>query len=147
MAQDPSGRFTGADLVEVWKSFDTPRAADRAYKAESWTEEQCRKWLRLPEDELRAKYQSPMKAMRKEGLEAALSVCWAQFVDAREEGCPQQRLKYFEQFQDECIELLDQITAREAELASTSTRNIFSTNLTPGAPSGGTPGAGPAPAG
>lgn len=144
LAQDPSGRFTGADLVETWKTFDTDAAADKAYKIESWVSEQCSRWLRSPLEEIGSPgwYQSPMKWMRKPGLESALSVVSYNYLTARQEGAPQKRLAVFEQFMDECVELIEQEIKREAELANTSTRNIFSTNLTPGASNGGTTGGG-----
>jgi hypothetical protein len=146
LVQDPASKASAGDLIEAWKAFDEKAVAQRIFAAQEWTETQCSKWLRLPEEKLRASFESPSKWMRKDGLETALSVCWKNFVDAREQEAPQTRLRYFEQFADECVELLNQEEQRQADLANTSTRNIFSTNLSPGASSGGPTGA-PGPAG
>ncbi len=137
LVQDPAAKATAADLIEAWKSYDEKAVERRIYAAQEWTETQCSKWLRLPETDLRGAYQSPSKWMRRDGLETALSICWKNMVDAREQDAPQSRLRYFEQFADECVELIQQDEQRQADLANTSTRNIFSTDLTPGATNGG----------
>lgn len=144
---DPAAQATAGDLIEAWKSFDEKHVEQRIFAVREWTERQCSKWLREPEEKLRGLYASPSKYMLKEGLQEALNVCWVQMVEAREEGAPQSRLKYFEQFADECVELIRQEEQRAADLANTSTRNIFSTNLTPGATNGGPTGTGTAPSG
>lgn len=146
LLQDPAGKFTGADLVATWKVYDEKSAEKTAYASEEWTEEQCGKWLKYPEDRLRAAYQSPSKWMMGDGLKSAMRICWRNYVQAREEGAPQTRLKYFEQFNDECFELIQQDEQRQADLQNTSTKNIFSTNLTPGAPNGGPTAGGTPPA-
>jgi hypothetical protein len=144
LVQDPAAKATAADLIEAWKSYDEKAVERRIYAAQEWTESQCSKWLRLPETELRSAYQSPSKWMRRDGLETALSICWKNYVDAREQEAPQSRLRYFEQFADECVELIQQDEQRQADLANTTTRNNFNTDLTPGAANVGTTGAGPA---
>ena len=137
LVQDPAAKATAADLIEAWKSYDEKAVERRIYAAQEWTESQCSKWLRLPETDLRAAYQSPSKWMRRDGLETALSICWKNMVDAREQDAPQSRLRYFEQFADECVELIQQDEQRQADLANNSTRTILSGDLPPGATNGG----------
>jgi hypothetical protein len=143
LVQDPAAKATAADLIEAWKSYDEKAVERRIYAAQEWTELQCSKWLRLPETDLRGAYQSPSKWMRRDGLETALSICWKNMVDAREQDAPQSRLKFFEQFADECVELIQQDEQRQADLANNSTRTILSGDLPPGATNVGATGASP----
>lgn len=146
LLQDPAGRFTGADLVETWKTFDESHAENKAYRIESAVERRCSKWLRATPEEMQAVdfYRSPLKAWRIEGLEAALSVCCANYEDAQEEGAPQNKLAFFERFMDEAVELIDQEKMREAEIQAEAMGKA-APPPTPGAPpnAGPTPGAAP----
>jgi hypothetical protein len=143
LLQDPAGRFTGADLVETWKTFDESHAENKAYRVESSVEGRCSKWLRATPEEMMQPnfYRSPLKWWRKEGLAAALSICSYEYDEAIDQGAPQNKLAYFERFMDECTELIDQEMQREAELAAMA----GGAPPPPGASSGGpaaTPGAG-----
>jgi hypothetical protein len=161
MLSDPAGRFTGRDLVETWKTFDVDHAVEQAYKIDEWVEEQCDRWLRSSPDQISQEgwYQSPAKWMQDEGLKSALRICSYNYLTARQEGAPLPRLQIFERFMDECVELIDQLAQRAADIQAqaagkaapalapmTGGPNDGQGGGPPG-PAGGAPGGGPIPAG
>lgn len=146
LLQDPAGRFSGSDLVETWKTFDIDRAEDKAYALEEWAQEQCSRWLRAPPDDLMQDsfYQSPTKWMRVPGLEAALATVQLEYLRARQDGAPLQRLAFFERFLDECVELIDQEKMRDAQIQAAAAGKGAGPAPVAGAQNGGaTPPTGP----
>ncbi len=147
LLSDPAGRFTGADLVETWKTFDDTRASQKAYAIDEWVEEQCSRWLRGTPEQYGEEgwYQSPSKWMMQPGLESALSITSTEFLRARQEGAPRQRLALFERFMDETTELIDQIKKHDAEIQALAAGKGPMAGSPPA--SGPAPGPAPAPGG
>lgn len=115
MAKDPSTMVTGRDVVEAMKTFDADRVEQQATAIDAIVEELCKRYRR--DDPNRPGfYQSPSKWWRIPGLESALRITAADHSQAQLDGVPNERLKYHEQFMDECVELIDKLKSREAEI-------------------------------
>lgn len=121
LLKDPSVQFTGADLVQTWKTLDVDKLTQQLFAIEEWVEEQHQRWLKSSPTEMARDtfYQSPAKWFRLEGLGTALRVTSAAYVWAKQDGAPPQRLKYFEKFMDECVHMIEAEEKRQATNAGT----------------------------
>lgn len=155
MAKDPATMVTGRDVVEAYKTFDSDRVEQQATALDSITEEYCKRWRR---DDPRSVgfYQSPSKWWRIPGLESALRIVAADHSRALLENVPAERLKYHEQFMNECVALIDALKMREAQIQAEAAMKVKASAQSsqpppvPGAAPGAAPGgpqAGGGPAG
>lgn len=119
MLQDPTIPFTGADMVQAWKTFDIDKLAEQLFAIEAWVENQHKRWLKSSPAVMKADsfYQSPMRWMGLDGLKTALRITSAQYLWSRQEGAPPDRLAYFEKFMDECVDLIQKEERRIAQNA------------------------------
>ncbi len=146
MAKDPATGVMGRDVVEAMKTFDNDRVEQQATQLDSLVEEYCKRWRRESKADLRdAFYNSPSKWWQLPGLQSALRIVAADHDRALLEGVPRDRLKYHEQFMNECVALIDQLKAREAEIMAgaamkASQPSVQSSQPVPGAAPGAAPG-------
>lgn len=117
MAKDPATMVTGRDVVEAYKTFDADRVEQQATALDSIVEEYCKRWRRDNPNSI-GFYQSPKKWWRIPGLESAVRIAAADHSRAELEGVPAERMKYHEQFMNECVAMIDQLKMREAEIAA-----------------------------
>jgi hypothetical protein len=145
MAKDPATMVTGRDVVEAMKTFDADRVEQQATAIDNIVEELCKRFRR---DNPRAPgfYQSPSKWWRIPGLESALRIMSADHSVAQLEGVPPGRIKYHEQFMNECVELIDQLKMREAEIMAAASAKASASVSSQAAPISPVPGPGNAPA-
>lgn len=153
MAKDPATMVTGRDVVEAMKTFDSDRVEQQATALDSLVEEYCKRWRRETKETLKdAFYQSPSKWWQIPGLQSALRICAADHSRAQLEGVPAQRLKYHEQFMNECVALIDALKMREAEIMAAGAMKASqasaqaSSQSVPGPAAGAAPGGGGGPA-
>ncbi len=114
---DPTVPFTGSDMVEVWKTLDIDRLAEELFAIEEWVQNQHKRWLKATKTDMTndAFYQSPSRWMGLDGLKTALRITAARYLWARQEGVPATRLRYFEKFNDECVDLIQKEELRIAQ--------------------------------
>lgn len=122
LLKDPAAAFTGSDMVKMWTTYDVKSLTDSVYVVQEWTEEQNERWLKSSKREIGADafYQSPPKWFRSEGFKVALGITMKAYLQAKQQGAPPDRLKLFEKFMDECVELIEAEERRMAQNAGNS---------------------------
>lgn len=114
--EDPTVTFTGADMAQFWKTNDVDHYSDELGAITAGVQRQMRQWRSLPLETARARYRSPAKYMTLNGLESALRVVVADYEDARDGKVPEDRLKLWEQYMDQCVALIRALKLDEAQL-------------------------------
>ncbi len=113
---DPSVQFTGADMAQLWKTWDTDSAGDELTGVTDGVRKQLRKWRMLPLAEAESKWRSPAKWMTIEGLQSALRIVVADYEDARDGNIPEDRLRLWENYMNQCVALIRALRLDEAKL-------------------------------
>lgn len=116
LLKDPTVQFTGADLVSAWKTYDVDQLADRAFALQEWCEEQAKKYVKVTKTELADPefYEPPEIWMQLSGLRLCLSIMSVAFLHARGDKVPQDRLRWFEKFCNDCVALIQSEEKRQA---------------------------------
>lgn len=115
---NPTVEFNGGNMVEMFKTFDTDRLADQAYAIDDWVREQVQRWRKAPASEMVKPtfYQPPERWMQIDQLQAALRILCYEFLKARQDKVPDDRLAWFEKFGNDTTLLVQQEQARLAAL-------------------------------
>jgi hypothetical protein len=128
---NPAVNFGGPEMVEMMKTFDLKRAEEEANSITDFVDEQVERWRKSPPSEVVKPtfYLGPERWWLMEGLKSALSrLTWA-FLNARRDGVPEPRLKWFEKFGNDTMGLIQEEERRIAELQTGG--------MPPGAEAGG----------
>ncbi len=115
---NPSVAFDGGNMVEMLKTFDTDRFAERAYALDAWTEEQIKRYQKAPLAEMQSRdfYQPPERWFQLDNLKTSLSIMTHAFLKARQAKVPRKRLNWYEKFCNDCVALIQQEEKRLALL-------------------------------
>lgn len=143
--QDPTVTFTGSDMAQFWKTYDVDSTSEELEAITGGVRKQLRKWRSLPLEQAEARYRSPAKWMTIQGLESALRTVVADYEDARDGNVPEDRLRLWENYMNQCVSLIRTLKMEEAKLAAVAAgkepRNVSETGTgtAPGAagPAGG----------
>lgn len=115
---NPAVPFGGPEMVELMKTFDLKRAEEEANAITDYVDEQVQKWRKAPQSEIIKPtfYLAPERWFQMEGLRSALKrLAWA-YLQARRDGVPDPRLRWFEKFGNDCVALIQEEEARIASL-------------------------------
>ncbi len=114
---NPAVPFGGPELVELMKTFDLKKAEEEANSITDYVDEQVQRWRKAPPSEMGKPtfYLAPERWFQTEGLKSALKRLAYAYLQARRDGVPDARLKWFEKFGNDCVAL---IQAEEARLAA-----------------------------
>ena len=114
---NPAVPFGGPEMVELMKTFDIKKAEEQANAVTDYLEEQVQRWRKAPPSEMAKPdfYLAPERWFQVDKLKSALSdLAWA-YLQARRDGVPETRLRWFEKFGNDCVAL---IQAEEKRLAA-----------------------------
>jgi hypothetical protein len=115
--KDPSVPFSGSDMVKLYSSYDTDHFADQVDEINSWVEEQIKRYLKTPQNEMGPTfYQPPERWMQMDNLKLALKTMTVAFLKARQARVPAPRQAWFEKFCTDCVSLIHEEEARVAAL-------------------------------
>ncbi len=150
--QDPSVQFTGADMAQFWKTYDVSSFSEELDGITDGVRRQLKKWRSPPLEQAQAEYRSPAKWFTIQGLESALRVVVSDYEDARDGKVPEERLRLWENYMNQCVSLIRTLKMEEAQLAAVASGKVpGGANVSPiqnpaagAAPGGGPPGGGPA---
>jgi hypothetical protein len=114
---NPAVEFNGGNMVEMFKTFDVKRAEQRANAIDEWVKEQVERWRKAPVIEMRKPdfYQPPERWFQVPQLKDALTTLAFEYLQARQDKVPDNRLAWFEKFGNECTVIIE---AEEARLAA-----------------------------
>jgi hypothetical protein len=145
--KDPAVPFTGGNMIELFKTFDTDRFSAQLDAVGEMVREQIERWRKASPQELGADgfYQPPRKYWRIPGLELALSIVSVELEHAIRDGLPKDRVDYHVQFADQCVELIYALKRQEAEIMAEAQANAqrkVATNGSGNTGSAGSPGPG-----
>lgn len=115
---NPAVPFQGADLVKMMETFDIKNAEAQANAITDFVDEQVQRWRKAPPSEAVKPtfYLGPERWYQLEGLKHALDrLTWC-FQQARRDGVPDDRLKWFEKFGNDTVALIQDEEARLAAL-------------------------------
>ena len=115
---DPTVQFTGADMNNFWKTFDVDSFGDELTGITDGVRKQLRKWRTLPMEQAQAKWRSPAKWMTIDGLQSALRIVVADYEDARDGAVPEDRLRLWENYMNQCVALIRALRLDEAQLVA-----------------------------
>lgn len=116
LLKDPTVQFTGADLVQAWKNYDVDQLADQAFALQEWCEDQSKKYTKATKEMLADPefYEPPEIWMQLSGLRLCLSIMTVAYLHARGDKVPQDRLRWFEKFNNDCVALIQAEEKRQA---------------------------------
>ena len=137
---NPAVPFGGPEMVDLMKTFDLKNAEQEANTITDYVDEQVQRWRKAPPSEMNKPtfYLAPERWFQMDGIKQGLKrLAWA-YLQARRDGVPEPRLRWFEKFGNDSVALIQEEEARLAALAVTGA---------PPAPSGPPPeaAAGPVP--
>lgn len=103
------------------KTLDVMRAAKDSTAIKQWVKLQHQRWLKTPKTQMLKPefYQSPERWMGLDELKSALKSTAVAYLQARQDGAPGDRQKWFEKFENECVAVIDQEEKRLAMNAGT----------------------------
>lgn len=115
---NPAVPFGGPEMVELMKTFDIKRAEEEANAITDYVDEQVQRWRKAPPSEMNKPtfYLAPERWFQMDGLKSALKRLAFAYLQARREGVPDTRLKWFEKFGNDCVALIQAEETRLAEL-------------------------------
>lgn len=150
---NPAVEFNGGNMVEMFKTFDVKRAEQRANAIDEWVLEQVERWRKAPLSEMNKPdfYQPPERWFQVPALKDALTTLAFEFLQARQDKVPDNRLAWFEKFGNECTVLIQTEEQRIAALQNPQGVPMPGAAPPPsgasGPPGGMPPGAPPGPPG
>jgi hypothetical protein len=106
------GKISGDQWLQAQRDADVDAATRLSNSQTDWLEEQIKMWLSAPVEEIPERYQSLRKF--QDPVAAGRQVVNA-MLQAQIQGCPQERLNYFDRFIDECAALAEQEAAMTQE--------------------------------
>lgn len=123
--KDPAVPFTGGNMIELFKTFDTDRFSAQLDAVGEMVREQIERWRKSSKEELGADgfYQPPRKYWRIPGLEMALSIVSVELEHAIRDGVPKDRVDYFILYADQCVELIYALKRQEAQIMAEAQAN------------------------
>jgi len=115
---NPAVEFNGGNMVEMLKTFDVKTAEQRANAIHEWVIEQVERWRKAPAAEMRKPdfYQPPERWFQVPALKDALTTLAFEFLKARQDKVPDNRLAWFEKFGNECTVIIQTEEQRIAAL-------------------------------
>jgi hypothetical protein len=115
---NPSVAFDGGNMVEMFKTFDLDRLSDKLNAIDHWVEEQVERWRKAPLSEMNKPgfYQPPERWMQIEQLKSCLLILSLEYLKARQDKVPDNRLAWFEKFGAECVTIIQDEEKRLASL-------------------------------
>lgn len=138
LLKDPTVQFTGADLVQAWKNYDVDQLADQAFALQEWCEDQAKKYTKATKTVLADPefYEPPEIWMQLSGLRLCLSIMTVAYLHARGDKVPQNRLGWFEKFNNDCVALIQAEEKRQAMNAAGKSGGVSPTQAaaSPAAP-------------
>lgn len=146
--EDPSIQFTGSDMAQFWKTYDVDSFSEELDGITQGVRRQIKKWRSLPLAEAELLYRSPAKWMTIEGLESAQRIVVSDYENARDSNVPEDRLRLWENYMNQCVSLIRALKEDEAKLAALASGKVVggangSAVQNPAA--GAAPGPGPSP--
>lgn len=117
---NPAIPFQGPEMVEMMKTFDVKNAEEQANAITDFVDEQVQRWRKAPPSEMVKPtfYLGPERWWQIEGLKNALQKLTFRFLEARRDGVPDGRLKWFEKYGNDTVALVQEEEARLAALAN-----------------------------
>ena len=115
---NPAVPFQGPEMVELMKTFDIKNAEAEANSITDFVDEQVQRWRKAPPSEMVKPtfYLGPERWWQIEGLKRALSRLTYAYLEARRDGVPEQRLKWFEKYGNDTVALIQDEEQRLAAL-------------------------------
>jgi hypothetical protein len=115
---NPSVAFDGGNMVEMFKTFDLDRLSDKLNAIDNWVEEQVERWRKAPLNEMNKPgfYQPPERWMQIDQLKSCLLILSLEYLKARQDKVPDNRLAWFEKFGAECVTIIQDEEKRLAQL-------------------------------
>jgi hypothetical protein len=115
---NPAVPFQGPEMVEMMKTFDVKRAEQEANAVTDFVDEQVQRWRKAPQTEMVKPtfYLGPERWWQIDGLKRALSRLTFEFLNARRDGVPEDRLNWFIKYGNDCTALIQDEEARLAAL-------------------------------
>lgn len=129
--EDPTVQFTGADMAQFWKTYDVDDFSDELDGITKGVRKQIKKWRSLPLLQARAQYRSPAKWFTIQGLESALRIVVADYEEARDSNVPEDRLRLWENYMNQCTAILRTLKEEEARLAALASGKVAGANGSP----------------
>lgn len=114
--EDPTVTFTGADMAQFWKTYDVDAFSEELDGITNGVRKQIKKWRSLPLLTAQEQYRSPAKWMTIQGLESALRIVVADYENARDSKVPEDRLRLWENYMNQCTSLIRTLKEEEARL-------------------------------
>lgn len=117
---NPAIPFGGPEMVALMQTFDIENAEEEANAITDYVDEQVERWRKAPPSEMNKPtfYLAPERWFQMDGLKQALRrLTWA-FLQARRDGVPEPRLKWFEKFGNDCVVLIQSEEQRIAQNAA-----------------------------
>ncbi len=115
---NPAVPFGGPEMVELMKTFDMKNAEAEANAITDYVDEQVQRWRKAPPSEMNKPtfYLAPERWFQMDGIKQGLKrLAWA-YLQARRDGVPDTRLRWFEKFGNDSVALIQEEEARLAAL-------------------------------
>lgn len=115
---NPAVPFQGPEMVEMMKTFDTKRAEQKANAIADFVDEQVQRWRKAPANEMVKPnfYLGPERWWQIDGLKHALDRLTFEYLNARRDGVPEDRLRWFEKYGNDATALIQDEEERLAAL-------------------------------